>query len=788
MTTLALPRAQAPAAEDAVCAHCGATAPAGSPFCCTGCEAAYALVNRLGLGSYYGRRALDPDRPPPRPDPLAVIDPTAFAETAGEDRWTLDLAVHGLHCAACVWLIETLLAADPSVSRARLNATTARLSLAWTGPREKAARLAGQVAALGYRVAPIAASDMRADREESRELLHAMVVAGFAAANVMLLSVSVWAGAAGEMGSSTRDLFHWLSAAIALPALLYAGRPFARSAWAALRIGRTNMDVPISIGVALATAVSLFETLNGGAHAYFESASMLVFFLLVGRYLDRRARGQARSAVMHFLSLARSPARRILTDGSSETVAPEALRPGDLVQVASGEKLPADGVLLEGESSIDTAVLTGEALPKAARQGDLLHAGTVNLGAPLRLRVTALGDQTLVGRIAALVSEAEGGRAAYRSIAERVARGYAPTVHALAALSFAGWILLGGADWRMAMLIAAAVLIITCPCALALAVPASGLVAASRLARGGVLLKSATALERLAEVDTIVFDKTGTLTLGRPRLIRDDGWTEADLAAAAQLAAVSRHPLSRALMEAAPAVSPAEGVSEHAGQGLSLGGTRLGSRVFCDIEDDGDTAGPELWLSRPDHQPVRFRFDDALRPDAVEAVAALRTAGYRLVLLSGDRAPSVAAVAGTVGITDWQSALLPAAKAAWIERARAEGRQVLMVGDGLNDAPALAAAHASLAPAHAADATSGAADAVFQGERLDAVPALLATAKAAGSIARQNLALALAYNALAVPLAIAGFVTPLIAALAMSSSSLAVVGNALRLNGPGRRA
>jgi len=786
MTALALPFTRP--ATDAACAHCGGAAPAGARFCCGGCEAAHGLVSGLGLASYYARRNLDPARPPPRPDAAAALDPTPFAEPAGEEAWTLDLAVHGLHCAACVWLIESVLAADPAVTRARLNATTARLSLAWNGRRETAAKLAGQVAALGYRVAPIAAIDMRADRDEARELLHAMVVAGFAAANVMLLSVSVWAGAVGEMGSSTRDLFHWLSAAIALPALLYAGRPFARSAWRVLRAGRTNMDVPISIGVALATAVSLFETLNGGAHAYFESATMLVFFLLVGRYLDRRARGEARSAVMHFLSLARAPARRLLADGRSETVTPEALRPGDLVQVASGEKLPADGVLLDGEGSIDTAVLTGEALPKRALRGDLLHAGTVNLGSPFRLRVTALGDRTLVGRIAALVAEAEGGRAGYRSIADRVARRYAPTVHALAALAFAGWILLGDADWRAAMMIAAAVLIITCPCALALAVPASGLVAASRLARGGVLLKSATALERLAEVDTIVFDKTGTLTLGRPRLVRDGGFTEADLAAAAQLAAVSRHPLSRALVETTAAANPAEGVSEHPGQGLSLGGTRLGSRLFCGIEDDVGAGGPELWLTRPAHEPVRFRFEDALRPDAVEAVAALRATGYRLVLLSGDRAPSVAAVAGAVGITDWQGALLPAAKAAWIARTRAEGRRVLMVGDGLNDAPALAAAHASLAPAHAADATSGAADAIFQGERLDAVPALLATAKAAGRIATQNLVFALAYNALAVPLAVAGFVTPLIAALAMSSSSLAVVGNALRLNGGGRRA
>lgn len=781
MTTLALPYPSATA--DTTCAHCGGPSQGKDRFCCSGCAAAYHLVSGLGLEGYYGRRTLAADRPPPRPDAGATIDPTPFAEPSGEGSWTVDLAVHGLHCAACVWLIESVLSRDPAVTQARLNATTARLRLGWSGDRAKAQELADRIAGLGYRIAPVAAADARADHDETRALLHAMVVAGFAAANVMLLSVSVWAGAAGEMGASTRGMLHWLSAAIAMPALLFAGRPFAQSAWVALRAGHTNMDVPITIGVTLATAVSLFETIQGGAHAYFESATMLLFFLLLGRYLDRRARGQARSAVTHFLSLARAPARRLAEDGGIEVVTPEALQLGDVLLVASGERLPADGVLVDGKTTIDTALVTGEALPRPAQAGDLVHAGTINVGAPVRVRVTALGDRTLVGQIATLVTRAEEGRAGYRSLADRVARRYAPTVHALAALSFAGWILVGNADWRSAMLIAAAVLIITCPCALALAVPTSGLVAASRLARRGVLLKSATALERLAEVDTIVFDKTGTLTLGRPRLMAADGHGPDDLAEAARIAASSRHPLSRALVEAAAPASPAQGVVEHPGRGLSFGEIRLGSRDFCGILDTDETTGPELWLTRPGHAPAHFRFEDALRPDAAEALTSLRQAGYRLVLLSGDRASSVSAIADCVGLTDWQSGLLPSAKSAWIERAQAAGARVLMVGDGLNDAPALAAAHASLAPALAADATSGTADAIFQAASLSAVPLLLRTAKGASAIARQNLAFALAYNVVAMPLAIAGLATPLIAALAMSSSSLVVVGNALRLDG-----
>lgn len=777
--TLDLPRLAALA--QASCAHCGSAAPAGARFCCTGCEAAHAIVRELDLDAYYLRRTLDPSRPAPKPDTLDVIEPAAYAEACGANQHRLELAVHGLHCAACVWLIESVLGREAEVTRARLNATTGRLTLAWSGPREVADRLARRVAALGYRVAPIAADDAKATGDESRELLRALLVAGFAAANVMLLSVAVWAGAAGEMGAATRDLMHWISAAIALPALLYAGRPFARSAWAAIRAGHTNMDVPITIGVTLTALVSLYETAAGGAHAYFESATMLVFFLLVGRYLDRRMRGRARSGVAHFLALSRAPAQVIRADGRCETVTPAALQIGDRVQVASGDRLPADGVLASDATLIDTAVLTGEAMPRPAKRGALLHAGTINLGPPIVVEVTAKGERTLVAEIARLVAEAEGGRAAYRMLADRVARRYAPTVHAIAALSFIGWILIAGADWRAAMLIAAAVLIITCPCALALAVPASGLVAASRLARAGILLKSPTALERLAEIDTIVFDKTGTLTRGQPTLIRE-GIADEDLAAAAELAVVSRHPLSRALVEAAPPARPRTDVVEHSGLGLEAAGMRLGSRAFCGIEDEADTVGPELWLAQPGGPPVQFRFHDPLRPDATETVQQLKASGLRVLLLSGDRRATVGAVAAELGIDDWSAALKPADKAAHIAALASGGARVLMIGDGLNDAPALAAAHASLAPALAADATSGAADAVFQGERLGAVVTLLDAARAGRRVAQQNLIFALAYNAFAVPLAVLGGVTPLIAALAMSSSSLVVVGNALRLD------
>ncbi|MGE5150816.1 MAG: HAD-IC family P-type ATPase, partial [Rhodospirillaceae bacterium] len=369
-------------------------------------------------------------------------------------------------------------------------------------------------------------------------------------------------------------------------------------------------------------------------------------------------------------------------------------------------------------------------------------------------------------------------------LADRVARAYAPVVHLTAALTFLGWVILGGLAWDRALVVATAVLIITCPCAIALAVPAVQVVASGRLMKAGILLLSPTALERLARVDHVVFDKTGTLTLGRPELV--DPPDLATLAFAASLAANSRHPLAKALCRAAPEIAPAAGVAEHAGQGLALGVARLGSARFCGIANPPEDGRAELWLARPGCPPVRFAFADQLRPDARVVIDRLKQRGFGVELLSGDRSHAVAAIAAEAGLRDWRAEVSPAEKAAQLAALARTGRKVLMVGDGLNDAPALAAAHASLSPSTASEATQNAADAVFQGDSLAAVPEILAVAQRAERTMRQNLALALLYNFAAVPLAIAGMVTPLIAAVAMSSSSLLVIGNALRL-GIGRK-
>jgi Cu2+-exporting ATPase len=434
--------------------------------------------------------------------------------------------------------------------------------------------------------------------------------------------------------------------------------------------------------------------------------------------------------------------------------------------------------------------VSGETLPAAAAGGTAVFAGMVNLTAPLRIRVSASGEGTLLAEIVRMMEAAEQGRAGFVALADRVARLYAPVVHLLAAATFLAWFAFGGIGWQPALLNAVAVLIITCPCALALAVPVVQVVASGRLSRDGILLKSATALEKLAQVDTVVFDKTGTLTLGRLALADAARCDAADLRLAAAMAQSSRHPLARALVRACPDAAAVPGVVEHPGSGLSLvgtdGETRLGSRAFCGVDAADDAAGPELWLARPGDAAVRFAFADVVRDDAASVVDWLKQAGLRVELVSGDRPAVVEAVAHEVGIDTWKAACDPAGKCAYLESLRADGRRVLMVGDGLNDAPALAAAHVSISPATAADISQTVADVVFQGRRLGPVIEVLRTAQRSERLIVQNLALAILYNIGAVPLAMAGYVTPLLAAAAMSSSSLIVIVNALRLGRGGR--
>ena len=716
-----------------------------------------------------------------------TLDLSQFVEQRDGGTAHMTLAVDGVGCAGCIRKIEGGLSKLPGIVHARLNFTQRRLSVDWLDDEIDAGKIIQTIEDIGYHAHPFAPERVEADdAREAKWLLRCLGVAGFAAMNVMLLSISVWSGNVSDMTQETRDLFHWLSALIALPAAAYAGQPFFQSAWRGLRARALNMDVPITVGVTLALALSIYETATHAVHAYFDSALMLLFFLLCGRYLDLAMRRKTRLFAGNLASFKADFAHRLDRNGEVTRVPAAALNPGDRVLVRPGELVPADGAVLTGVSDIDESLVTGETMPRAVGAGTTVYAGSINSSGALTMKVVAAGGATLVDEVDRLLQKATAAKSRTVRLADRAARLYAPVVHTVAALTAVGW-LVAGASLHDAIVTAIAVLIITCPCAIALAIPAVQVVAAGQLFRSGVILNCGDAIERLAEVDTVIFDKTGTLTLPDPAV--DDGTVDPDiLECAARLALSSHHPLAAALARRARARVPYDGAVEEAGSGVraSIDGqeARLGSMAFCGITDMPRAAASDREASfiafacagRTAMIPIRQR----LRPDAVAVVQSLKALGLDCIMLSGDRAEAAEPVARRLGLGQWRANLTPAKKIEAIKLLKSQGHRVLMVGDGLNDAPALAAAHASMSPITAAHLTQAHADALFLGEPLAPVLRAIVVARQARLLMKQNLALAVIYNALAVPVAVAGLVTPLIAALAMSGSSILVTLNALR--------
>jgi len=716
---------------------------------------------------------------------LAPADLSAYVARTPKGEGRVELLVKGARCAGCLGKIERGVGALAGVEEARLNLTTGKLAVRYRDSRKAdPAVLIDALDALGYPAVlfdPAAALD-QGDRE-GRELVLALAVAGFGAANAMMFTVPVWAGLFGQgLGPGARTLMYWLSALVATPCALFAGRPFFRSAWASLRRGRANMDVPITLGVLLTLIVSFSETLQGGAHAYFDAAVTLLFLLLIGRYLDHRLRLRAQSAARDLMMIQAPRAVRLDADGASSVVPAAQVAAGDRLVVVAGDRIPVDAVVLEGRCDLDNALISGETAPALAEPGQAVHAGALNLNGRLVLRATARSEDSTVAAIARLMEIGAQSKSAYVRLADRAAAVYVPVVHTLALATFAGgWAL--GLSPREALLRAAAILIVTCPCALGLAVPAVQITASGLLFRRGVLVKSGAALERLAEVDHVVFDKTGVLTEGRPKLVVAP---EGALGPAAVLARASRHPLAQALARVAGPGPSAESVVETAGmgvEGLVDGrGARLGRAAFVGVETGG---GTELWFARDGGAPVRFVFEDEVRPEAAEVVRALKARGLGVEVLSGDGDVAVQSCARAVGADHWRARLTPQEKAEAIDALQARGLKVLMVGDGLNDAAALAKAHASMAPGAAADASRSAADLVFSVDDLRIIPQTLALAGRARRRALENFGLSAAYNLIAAPAAMLGLVNPFVAAIAMSASSAVVMLNALRLAGKG---
>ncbi|MGV6801900.1 MAG: heavy metal translocating P-type ATPase [bacterium] len=721
---------------------------------------------------------------------VSGANPDAFVRHKG-GLSELDLAVYGAKCSGCIAKIEGGIKTLPGVETVRLNLSTGKLYIAWRGglsPQE----ITEKISSLGYRSVPYDPSAAEKENDAyGRKLIRSLAVAGFATANIMLLSVAVWASTNGEMGQATRDFMHLVSAIIAIPAALYAGQVFFSSAWRALKAGGANMDVPISLAVLLALGFSLFEALHHGTEAYFDAAVMLLFFLLIGRWLDHKLRNKARTAARDLLALQAVTANRIEADGSIHSMVTKDIKVGDKLLLSPGDRVPVNGEIFEGISEMDTALVTGESAPILRQVGDTLEAGIVNLSKPLKMVAMATVDESLIAELARMVEAGQQVKSRYVRIADKAAQAYVPIVHTLSLLTFLGWFFVAEAGMRVSLMNAIAVLIITCPCALGLATPAVQIVATGRLFKDGILVKTGDALERLSHITKIIFDKTGTLTLGKLKLQNKADIPQDILQKAACLARTSHHPIARAIVEEMGGGPVSKETTEIPGAGMQgfVEGelVKIGHADFVAV-DKADTANDKVstWVKIGDQPPVALFFEDTLRQEAGATIEKFKQHHIKSLILSGDRPAPVQKIAQKVGISEFYAQLTPQEKIDLLEQARAAGDKIAMVGDGLNDTPVLALADVSLSPGSAADAAQSAADFVFQGNSLKPVWTAWQISRKAQSHIKQNFMFAALYNVIAAPMAMAGMVTPLIAALAMSGSSLIVTLNALRLSQRGK--
>ncbi len=802
------------------CWHCGESLPASDaphavvagvahPVCCHGCRAAAEWIDQLGLADYYRLRSAPAPRAPEGDDTRRDASDWSRPELARHvvrpldgDRREAIVLVDGLRCAACVWLIERALGALPGVAGVQVNASARRARIIWDDTRCTLARIVETLNRAGYRALPLDAAALDdSRRRESRAALKRLIVAGFGAMQAMMYASALYLGAFDTMDASTRDLFRWLGLLVATPVVFYSARPFFAGAWRSLAARRLGMDVPVALAIALIYTASLVEALRGGAEVYFDSVSMFVFFLLVGRYLEMRARHRAGDLGDALARLTPMFADRLREDGSLERVAAADLVTGNRVHVAEGACVPADGTLVGTSCRVDEALLSGESAAVAKRAGDALAAGSLVVQGPAQLRVERTGADTVLAGILALVTRAQTERPRLAVAGERAAAGFVARVLTLAAVTALGWSLV---DPHRAFTATLAVLVVSCPCAFALAVPAALTRALVVLARRGVLVVRPDAIEALATATHVVFDKTGTLTDAHLGLERVDTIAsgnpdasdsacahDAALALAGALARGSRHPVALAIAAAADATArhAVEQVVAEAGGGLEgvIDGrrVRLGHAGFALRGAMHANTLEDAVVLADDNGPIAaFHLSERLRGDARETVAALRADGLGIEISSGDAATKVATVAARLGIATWHARQRPGDKLSRLTALRADGARVIAVGDGINDAPVLAGADVAVALASGTELAQASSDIVLAGEQLGALAHARTIARQTLAILRQNQRWALAYNLVVMPFGALGFVPPWLAALGMSASSLVVVLNALRI---GRR-
>jgi Cu2+-exporting ATPase len=768
--------------------------PLDENFCCNGCESAYKIINSIGLGNYYKFRQINDETNKIKPEIDEILDLEEFSTQENDKSFSITMSVVGLHCAACVWLIENILKKQPQVLSARINLSKKCLVLKWCGCKSDINSIVLQIHKIGYKLFPF---DEKILAEEEKkyndDLLKCLAVAGFGAGNVMMFSIVLWFSNKGNIGVATRDFFHFFSSLIALPVIIYSARPFFSSAFKAIKSRSVNMDLAISIAIFLASFVSLIESFRSAFDVYFDSAVMLVFFLLIGRYLDFKARKKAFDIAKEFSLLFANHARLIQSDGKIKIISTKEIKEGLTLLVAPGDKIPADGIIIDGESEIDNSLITGESLPRKVFLNDEVFTGTINLHNSIKIKIVKKPSNSLLSDIIKITEIAESKKNKYVRIADKLARLYTPLVHTLALITFFLWCFYFKSGFEIALLNATAVLIITCPCALALAVPIIQTITISGLIKKGILVKSGSALEKISNIKTIIFDKTGSLTIGALKLVKIISLNKKIskieenffLKLASSVAQYSKHPISQSIFLSYDGEKFSLKVLENKGFGLtsSLDGKqiKLGKKDFCKIV--GNLENRDGFVScfmKFGEDEILFLFQDELKEDAPELISSLKLLGKKIILLSGDTKNAVENAAHKAGIDEFYFEQTPVLKLDFLEKIKAKNEKILMIGDGLNDAPALALADVSISFSKASHISQNIADIIIQKENLLPILELLNTSKHSILLTKQNLMLALVYNLIAVPFAVAGYITPLIAAIAMSSSSLLVLLNSLR--------
>ncbi len=787
------------------CFHCALPVPADCtitvdidgaerPVCCPGCKAVAELIRDSGMSRYYELR--EPPRPGSGRPPEETAEWRVFdaddmlAAFVTRDAGHAEATVYvgGMYCSACSWLIETTLMRLPGVEAADVNPITHRLRARWRGDEIRFSALLAALADLGYEPQPLAPENAtRPEVAEQRTALKRLLVASLGMMQVMMFAVGLYAMDFRGIDADMQHFLRLVSFFVTTPVVFYSAKPFFVSAWRGVVARKPGMDLPVSIAVGSAYAASVYATFTRGEAVWFDSVTMFVFFLTLGRFLEMRARHRSIDRTVALSSLLPNTATRVV-EGTAALVPVSRLLAGDEVVVRAGDAIPADGILVSGETSVDEALLTGEARPQPKSAGDRLAAGSVNLDGLVTMRVTSTGNDTTLGTISRLSERARYARPAFVTIADRIASYIVVALLAVAVVVAVYWYF---AAPERAFVITLSVLVVTCPCALALATPAAFAAAGARLSQLGLLVTDGNAIEALSRATRVIFDKTGTLTRGAPEItatfVLDADYSERDCRRiAAALETASSHPLARAfaLDDALPAVTdPAVEIGRGVRGQIDGRAWRLGSADFAGGGmSSEETTSTHVFLS-VDGQPVAwFEIEDELRPDAALTIRKLEALGAGTALVSGDREASVARVADALGIRERHSGCTPQRKLDLIEAAQRRGERVVMVGDGINDAPVLAGADTSIAPAHGALLAQTSADVIMLGNSLAPVITALRTGTRTMRIVRQNLAWAIVYNALALPLAAAGFVPPWAAAIGMSASSLIVVLNALRLS------